>query len=279
MNMFLTITWDVNPEFFQAGFLHLRYYAFCWGFAFAAGYYILLKIYKREQIDKSYLESLFFYVAFGAMLGARLGHCLFYNAEHYLTHPIEMFLPFSKNEDGNWILTGYTGLASHGGAIGIIISLLIYCYKKKVNFWDVTDKLGIVAPLGGCFIRIGNFFNSEIIGKATDVPWAVLFKKVDAVPRHPSQLYEAISYLLLFVFLYYHYIRYREKHNCGFYFALSLALIFISRFFIEYTKEVQEFFELSLKQTIGMDMGQLLSLPFIIFGVVWGVLRWKKQSV
>jgi prolipoprotein diacylglyceryl transferase len=266
--MLLSVVWNIDPSIIQIGNFHLRYYSVCWALAFALGYYLLSKIYKREQIDISYLESLFIYIFIGIVAGARLGHCLFYeDAGYYLTHPVEMLLPIAKNANGSWFISGYAGLASHGGAIGIIIALLLYAYVKKVNLWKVTDKLGIVAPLGGCIIRLGNLFNSEIVGKASDLPWAFVFKRIDGIPRHPSQLYEAICYLAIFGFVYYQYTYHKEKHHPGFYFALSMLLIFTFRFILEYTKEVQELFELSMRQTYGMDMGQLLSLPFILAGI------------
>jgi prolipoprotein diacylglyceryl transferase len=276
--MLLSIVWDIDPTIVQLGGFSLRYYGLCWVIAFALGCYVLNKVYIREKIPVGYLESLCIYVCIGTVAGARLGHCLFYeDAGFYLTHPIELIMPLSKKANGSWVISGYAGLASHGGAVGILIALSLYAYIKKVNFWNVTDKLGIVAPLSGCFIRLGNLFNSEIIGKPSDVPWAFVFGRIDGTPRHPSQLYEALGYLAIFLFIYPLYTRHREKHRQGFYFALSLSLIFVIRFLLEYTKEVQEPFELTLRQSYGMDMGQLLSLPFIIAGVFLLLIKRKPK--
>jgi len=177
---------------------------------------------------------------------------------------------------GKWVFTGYAGLASHGGAAGILISLWLFSRKYKMKFMDLTDKIALVAPLSGAFIRIGNFINSEIIGNVTDMPWGVVFNRIDTVPRHPSQLYEALAYIGIFVLVYYLYTRKRGTYKPGYILGVSITGIFAARFLIEYTKEVQVGFEETMRQMIGMDMGQLLSLPFIIVGVILIV---KKRKV
>lgn len=259
----LYITWDIEPEIIKIGEISIRYYSICWLSAFASGFLILKKVYQDENIKVEYLTSLVFYIFFGVLIGARLGHCLFYDFNYYISNPLEIILPFSKNAFGNWTFTGYAGLASHGGVTGIIIAIFLYCRNKKMSVWDTLDKLALVGPLGGMFIRLGNFFNSEIIGKPTDSIFGIIFKNIDNIPRHPSQLYEAFSYLLIFILVYYLYTKKREKHNKGFIFGITITFVFIARFLIEFSKIVQSSFE----ENLFIDMGQILSIPFILLGI------------
>jgi phosphatidylglycerol:prolipoprotein diacylglycerol transferase len=198
----------------------------------------------------------------GIVVGARLGHCLFYQPDYYLKHPLEMILPFSW-EDGRIELTGYRGLASHGGTIGLIIAVLLFHRKTGIHFLTVFDYIAIVAPLGGAFIRLGNLMNSEIIGNPTNLPWAFVFTRVDQIPRHPAQLYEAIAYLVFFILLFSIYNRRRGSLKKGYLFGLALILIFTFRFLIEFLKEEQVDFEKGLM----LNMGQILSIPFILAGI------------
>ena len=183
-----------------------------------------------------------------------------------------MLLPIHFLADGGWKFTGYEGLASHGGTLGLMIALWLYVRKTKLSIWMVLDNIAIATGITACFIRLGNLMNSEIIGKVTDVPWAFIFERVDSMPRHPGQLYEAIAYAVLFVIMWSIY-KNSQKSTCksqqlkvgsGWYFGFCLTYIFTFRFFIEYTKEIQEAFEASLP----IDMGQILSIPFVIIGVV-----------
>lgn len=272
--MFGTIIWDPNTVLFNLGFVTIRWYSVCWILAFAAAYVVMWRIFKKERIKEEKLVALTVYVFFGTFIGARLAHCLFYDPDYFLAHPLEIVLPISRNPvTGKWMLTGYAGLASHGGAVGILVALVLFARKYKMPFMDLTDKLGVVAPLAGAFIRIGNFMNSEIIGKATDMPWGVIFARVDGVPRHPSQLYEALAYIAVFIVVLWLYVRRRGQYKPGFILGVSITGIFLARFLLEYTKEVQVGFEETMRATVGMDMGQLLSLPFIIAGVVLIVKR------
>ena len=272
--MFATILWDPNITLFTIGSFSLRWYSVCWILAFASAYIVLRRIFKKEGIAEEKLISLAVYVFVGTFVGARLAHCLFYDYEYFFAHPLEIILPFKKIA-GKWVFTGYAGLASHGGAAGILLALWLFSRKYKMKFLDLTDKIALVAPLSGAFIRIGNFVNSEIIGKATDMPWGVVFNRIDTVPRHPSQLYEALAYIAIFVLVYYLYTRKRGTYKPGYILGVSITGIFAARFLIEYTKEVQVGFEETLRQMIGMDMGQLLSLPFIIVGVIFIVKKYK----
>lgn len=264
-----TIFWDPNTILFKLGFITIRWYSICWILAFVFSYIVLRRVFRKEGIKEETLMSLAIYVFVGTFVGARLAHCFFYDPDYFLANPIEIILPIGRNPvTGKWMLTGYAGLASHGGAVGILVALWLFSRKYKMGFMDLTDKIGLVAPMAGAFIRIGNFINSEIIGKATDLPWGVIFAQVDGVPRHPAQLYEALAYIAVFALVYWLYTRRRGRYGPGFILGVSITGIFVARFFIEYTKEVQVGFEEMLRSTIGMDMGQLLSLPFIIAGVI-----------
>lgn len=206
------------------------------------------------------------YCFLGILIGARLGHCLFYQPEYFLsswTHVVEMFLPIHQMADGSWKFTGYEGLASHGGTIGLMVALYLYYRKTGMNLWHVLDDIAIATPITACFIRLGNLMNSEIIGTPTNVPWAFIFERVDMTPRHPGQLYEAIAYFFFFFVMLHFYKRTSKEVGTGFYFGLCLTLIFTFRFFIEYTKDIQVDFESGMI----FNMGQLLSIPFIILGI------------
>jgi prolipoprotein diacylglyceryl transferase len=184
-----------------------------------------------------------------------------------------MILPIRILPEGGWKLIGYAGLASHGGTLGLMIALWMYVRKTKLGIWTVLDNIAIATGTTACFIRLGNLMNSEIIGKVTDVPWAFIFEHVDKVPRHPGQLYEAIAYAILFVAMWILHKKLPERIGTGWYFGLCLAYIFSFRFLIEYTKEIQEAFE----ATLPLDMGQILSIPFVIIGV-YCMIRAKKQE-
>ena len=269
--------WDIDPVLFSAGSFAVRYYSLCWLAAFASCYYVMRSIFRREGLSTDNLEALLVYVFLGTFIGARLGHCLFYETHYYLSHPWRIVLPLYERADGSWGF-GFMGLASHGAAVGIVAALILYARRYRFPMWDLLDKLGVVAPLGGAFIRLGNFFNSEIIGAPTDGPWAVVFSRVDPLPRHPAQLYEALGYFIAFAVVYALYRRRRTKVSSGFFFGLSILLIFGLRFAVEFVKEVQEPFEIYLRDTFSMDMGQLLSIPFIIAGAAVMAARRKPRA-
>jgi prolipoprotein diacylglyceryl transferase len=242
---------------------------------FVVAYLLVRKQYREQHIKDELFEPLFIYCFIGILVGARLGHCLFYEPDYFLTSGkgvVEMFLPIRFLSDGGVKFVGYEGLASHGGTLGLILALLLYVRHTGVGLWRVLDNIAIATGTTACFIRLGNLMNSEIIGRATDVPWAFVFERVDMVPRHPGQLYEAIAYALLFALMWFIYRKRQQFVGTGFYFGLCLFYIFTFRFFIEYTKEVQEAFEEGLM----FDMGQLLSIPFILIGGWYMVKGWKK---
>jgi phosphatidylglycerol:prolipoprotein diacylglycerol transferase len=271
------IHWNIDPEIIKLFGISLRYY----GILFVGGLilciYILNWIFRNENIPLTYLEKLSTYGIIGIFVGARLGHCLFYEPSYYLIHPLEIILPIQPTLDGGYKFSGFHGLASHGGTLGLIIAMIIYSKKTKESIIKTLDLIAVVAPLAGCFIRLANLMNSEIIGIPTRVPWAFVFVKEDNLPRHPAQLYEAISYLIIFGLIFYLYKTKRELIQNGFSFGLVIALIFIARFLIEFIKERQVPFEEQMK----IDMGQLLSIPFIILGlgfIIFGLIRTQNKK-
>ncbi len=263
----LYILWNPNLVAFHLGPMSIRWYSLCWLLGLASAYFIVKRLYKEQKIKPELFDPLFIYCFVGILIGARLGHCLFYEPDYFLSsgkHIVEMILPIHFMADGSWKFTGYEGLASHGGTIGLIIALWLYVRRTKINIWRVLDNVAIATPVTACFIRLGNLMNSEIIGKATDVPWAFIFERVDMTPRHPGQLYEAIAYAIFFVIGWYLYRKKPQRVGTGFFFGLCITLIFTARFFIEFTKDIQEEFEASML----LNMGQLLSIPFVIVGLL-----------
>lgn len=281
MNQLLYIVWNPSETVFQFGSFGIRWYSMCWLVGLLLAYLLVHKLYKEQKIKEEYFDPLFIYCFIGILVGSRLGHCLFYEPDYFLSsgeHIIEMFLPIHK-VDGSWKFTGYEGLASHGGTLGLMIALYIYYRKTHLNLWIVLDNIAIATPITSCFIRLGNLMNSEIIGKVTDVPWAFYFVNAGPEyamePRHPGQLYEAIAYFLFFFVGWYFYRKRPEKVGTGFFFGLCLTLIFTARFFIEFTKINQVSFE----EGLPLDMGQLLSIPYILLGVLCMIGgKWMKRA-
>jgi len=256
--------WNPSPEIFSIGPLPIRWYSLSWIAAFVVGYQIFRWINDREERSEHDLDSLFLHMLLGALIGARLGHCLFYHPSHYLANPLDI-IAFWKG--------GVRGLASHGGALGILVSLYLYVRKHPDrSYLPLVDRVVIPTALGGAFIRLGNFFNSEIFGRVTDVPWAVTFLRIDNQPRHPTQLYESFSYLLIFGILLWDYRRRGAETPPGRLLGLFLALIFTARFLIEFVKvRLSEY-----GQDIPLSTGQLLSIPMVIAGLT---LIWYSSRV
>ena len=267
MNQLLSyIIWDPDTVAFHIGSYGIHWYALWWIIGLVGAYFMVRWLYKDQKLRDEDFDPLFIYCFFGIIIGARLGHCLFYEPDYFLSsgkHIVEMFLPIRFMEGGGWKFIGYQGLASHGGTLGLMIALWLYWRKTHLNLWQVLDDIAIATPITACCIRLGNLWNSEIIGKVTDVPWAFIFERVDQAPRHPGQLYEAIAYFLFFFVGWYFYRQGKKKAGSGFFFGLCLTLIFTFRFFIEFTKDIQEPFEAGMP----LDMGQILSIPFIILGL------------
>ena len=271
------ILWNPDVEAFHLFGFSVRWYSLCWLIGLVLAYFIVQRLYKQQKIKDELFDPLFLYCFFGILLGARLGHCLFYQPEYYLTsgqHFIEMIVPIHFLPAGGWKFVGYEGLASHGGTIGLIVALYLYYRRTRLNLWQVLDNIAIATPITACFIRLGNLMNSEIIGKVTDVPWAFIFERVDKMPRHPGQLYEAIAYFVFFFVGLWLYRKHPQRVGTGFFFGLCLTLIFTFRFFIEYTKDIQVDFESGMP----LNMGQILSLPFIAIGIYCMRRKGKGQA-
>lgn len=246
------IQWSVSPEIFSFGFLSIRWYGLLFALSFILGFRIIEKIFIAEKVPQDHLERLFMTMVLGTIVGARLGHCLFYEPEIYLPDPIRIL----KVWEG--------GLASHGAALALFGVLAVYSKKYKLSWLWMVDRLCLAVALAGGFIRLGNLFNSEILGKPANVPWSFVFSQVDQIPRHPTQIYESVTYFLSFFLLYWLYWKKKQGEEKGFLFGLFLILVFGSRLFWEFFKENQVSFEASLP----LNLGQLLSLPLIATGIV-----------
>ncbi len=266
MDLLAVIKWNVDPEIFSIGFIHIRWYGLLFASAFITGYYILSWVFKQEGKSQKDLESLTIYMVLATVIGARLGHCLFYDPMRYLTNPIEILEVWEG------------GLASHGAGFGILIGLWLFQRKRKdFTYMWVLDRVAIVVAVAAIFVRIGNFFNSEIVGIPSNLPWAVLFMRDTShalVPRHPTQIYEALAYLIVFIVLITTYKKYKASLPPGLLMGKLLTLLFSFRFLLEFLKENQSPFE----QNLPLDMGQFLSLPFIAIGIFFWVRALKKKQ-
>lgn len=257
--MISDIIWNIDPRIIH-DLEFPRWYGVCWLAGIVLAYLIVLKIYKSEGIPAIELDRLTVYVLLGAVIGARLGHVFFYDPVYYFNNPVEI-LPFRT--EPTFQFTGLAGLASHGGILGALLGLYIYTRKYKKDYLWQLDKLMIGGAALGAFIRLGNLVNSEVIGIPSDLPWSFIFTAVDDVPRHPTQLYEAICYLIISIALYFFWKSKKFQNNTGFIFGLGLTLIFICRFLIEFLKENQVGFEDGMM----LNMGQVLSVPMVVLGM------------
>jgi len=252
--------WSANPIALSIGSIHVFWYGILFASAILSGQMLMTWIYKQEGISEKTLEAGFIYALVGIVVGARLGHCFFYDPSYYLSNPLEIFAVWKG------------GLASHGGGLGMIIAMYLYTKKYKFNFLWLLDRVVISTALFAFFVRMGNFMNSEIVGIPTQVPWAVIFTKIDLLPRHPAQLYEAISYLFIALILFLIYARYKENLKPGLNFSLFLVLIFVVRIVVEFVKVKQADYDTSF---LMMSTGQALSIPFLLFGL--GMLVWSLK--
>ena len=244
---------NVEPEIFRLGPFAPRWYGLLFASGFVLGYFILVQIYRHERRPEQNLSSLFLYVFLGTLIGARLGHVLFYQPDYYLARPWEILMIWQG------------GLASHGGFTGVLIGIYLYTRKYRyMSFLELSDRLAIPALLAAALIRIGNFFNSEILGVPSNLPWAIIFIRVDSIPKHPAMLYESLTYAVVFTALYIAYWKTEIIKIPGRILGASFAASFTARFLIEFVKEEQVPFE----QALPFNMGQLLSIPFILIGLV-----------
>jgi phosphatidylglycerol:prolipoprotein diacylglycerol transferase len=261
----LQIDWNPAPEIIKIGSFALRYYSLMFVIAFMLGLHLMKKMFINDKIPIEKLDSLFIYVVISTLIGARIGHFLFYDPEFLFRKPLEVILPFRFSP--KFEFTGFAGLASHGAAIGIITAL--YFYSKKVlkePLLYILDRVAIPVAIAGVFIRIGNLMNSEIIGKPTNSDYGFVFKRLgEDFPRHPAQLYEAFCYLIIFGILMFVYWKTDKKQKLGYIFGLFFALLWSARFMVEFFKEKQV--EGGENWILGLNTGQMLSIPLIIIGL------------
>jgi prolipoprotein diacylglyceryl transferase len=267
MNLLLSVTWDVDPTLFTILGREIRWYGLFWVIGLIVAVYIVQEIFKKEDLPEKWFDSLFVYMMVGIIAGARLGHCLFYEPGYYLAHPVEIL----KVWEG--------GLASHGGVIGIIIAVWLYSRKvtKQSMLWTF-DRVMVPTGFTAAMIRLGNLMNHEIYGGPTDKPWGFRFvdniyqwmrgaEPVFTEPSHPTQIYEAVAYLVVFVLTMYLYWNTDAKHRKGLITGIGILIIFLFRFFVEFIKNVQVDSEIALRESTGLILGQWLSIPFIIWGI------------
>lgn len=267
----LAIHWNVDPVLIHIGSYGLRWYSMGFLVAFVLGYYIVRWMFRREGVRENYLESMLMYIFVAVLVGARLGHCLFYEPDYFCTsaHWTEIFWPFHEGR-----FTGFQGLASHGAAIGILVALWFYWRRYGMNPVWFLDRLVVVVALGGAFIRLGNLFNSEIYGVETTLPWGFVFERNgETVPKHPTQLYESLSYFVIFGVSLWYYVRKKGHFRTGTVFGWWLVALFGVRLMVEFVKNDQVDFEAGM----ALNMGQLLSLPFIVGGLVVAWLAHKEK--
>jgi len=265
MDILAFIHWNVSPEIISLGPIHVRWYGLLFAVGFLFGYYHGEKMFRHENIEMKWLESLFIYLIVATIVGARLGHVFFYAWDYYSQHPIEIL----------YVWQG--GLASHGGVLGIIIALTYWSktVSKRSLLW-VLDRVVVPSILVAALIRLGNLMNSEIYGVQTSLPWGFIFERNhETVPKHPTQIYESLSYLLTFVVIQYMYWKTKAKDYQGMLVGVFFIMVFTARFFVEFIKEDQEAFE----ATMSLNMGQWLSIPFVFTGIVLIVLAIRKGPV
>lgn len=254
------IHWNPDPVAFDLFGRGIRWYGILLATGFLMGYLVLGRTLLKEGYVQQKIDLFAIYVIVGVVVGLRLGHCFFYNPGYYLSHPIDII----KVWEG--------GLASHGGAIGILLAVWLYCRKQKIPYLHMLDRAALIIPLAGGMVRLGNLVNSEIIGMPTNVKWAFVFERIDLIPRHPTQLYEALFYFLMFGVFFFIYKRMIKQWRDGVFLGWFLIVLFLFRFIIEFTKEFQVEFE---GYTSSIRMGQWLSIPFVLLGI-W--LVWRGRS-
>ena len=280
---FLQIVWDPAAEGIKiTDSFTIHYYSIMWILSFVIGYLLMKRIYKRENETQEKLDALFIYSVIGILLGARLGETFFYSWDYFKDHLIEILLPIREDPNGSILgikgykFYGFRGLASHGAAVGMIISMYLYNRKhlKRTMLW-ILDRVVVPVAIGAIFVRIGNFFNSEMVGKVTDGPFGMIFKQLDDQVRHPGQLYEAFGYIFVFLALWYVYWKTNKREQTGFMFGLFLVMLFSIRLFVEQFKIAQV--DGREDWILGMNTGQVLSIPFILIGLYF-MFVYKRKS-
>lgn len=279
MNRLLSVTWDVNPALFEIFGREIRWYGLLWVIGLIVAVYIVQRVFKHEDLPEKWFDSLFVYMLVGIIAGARLGHCLFYEPGYYLANPVEIL----KIWEG--------GLASHGGVIGIIIAVWLYSRKiTKLSMLWTFDRVMVPTGFTAAMIRLGNLMNHEIYGGPTDQPWGFRFitnihqwmqgaEPIYSEPSHPTQIYEALAYLIVFGITMYMYWKTKAKDRTGLITGVGILIIFLFRFFVEYVKNVQVDSEIAMRENTGLILGQWLSIPFILWGIwlIWQALKRSPQ--
>lgn len=268
------VHWNLDPEIFRlTDSFPVQYYGLFWLIGLVLSYFIVRRIYKNEGVAVEKLDNLLTYIFIGIIVGARLAHCLFYDFEYYSDHVLEIFLPIQE-VNGSYQFIGFRGLASHGGTFGVILAIYLYNRKYQEDLLWIFDRIAIGAAVTAAFIRLANLMNSEIYGKPTDGTWGFVFERDDMIPRHPTQIYEAFAYFLIFGILLWVYRQKKEKTKRGLLTGILLVLLFSARFVIEFFKENQSSFE----DGMTLNMGQWLSIPFVIAGLIF-IFRKPKNNL
>ncbi len=254
--------WNVNPNILELGPIQLRWYGLLFVGSFFLGLMILNWVYTREKKDPAVLDNLLIYIMVGAVIGARLMHCFAYEPEFYLSHPLEILKVWKG------------GLASHGGLLGVLVALYVFAKKYKESYMWLLSRVAMPGALTAAFVRFGNLFNSEILGMPTDKPWAIIFAQIDMIPRHPVQLYEATAYLILLVILVAIYRKSTAVFATKILPGVFLTYMFVIRFLLEYVKTRQAAYTTDLP----FSTGQMLSVPFILVGIIWIIWAFKTNE-
>lgn len=260
--MINSIVWDISPEIFSIGPLTVRWYGLLFALGIVGSYYTLHYIFVAEKLPQMMLDKFAVWAVLATVIGARLGHVLFYDWDYYAENP------------GEILKVWHGGLASHGATIGLILVVILFCYKYKVPFLWLFDRMAVIVPIAAASIRLGNLMNSEMIGTPSLAPWAFVFTSEDLIPRHPSQLYEALVYLTLYLIMVLWYRRSKGAIQGGLFVGVMFLVIFVARFFIEFIKIDQVEFE----KDMTINMGQQLSIPFVLLGLAFIVIALVRKS-
>ncbi|WP_076418449.1 prolipoprotein diacylglyceryl transferase [Colwellia sp. UCD-KL20] len=256
------LIWNIDPVLVSFGAIKIHWYGVLFASAILSGLQVMKWIYKTENLEQESLDTLLGYVVFGIIIGARLGHCFFYDPSYYFANPMKILAIWEG------------GLASHGGGLGVILAIGLYVKKHKVSYLWILDRLAIATALFGVFVRCANFINSEILGVTSNLPWAVVFARIDNLPRHPAQLYEAISYLFIFIILLGLYKKFKSHSPKGLLLGTFLILTFTARFLVESVKQKQA----AYSSEFMLNTGQMLSIPFFIAGIILVILAYKQLN-
>lgn len=265
MMNFLTVTWDVNPVFFKIGSFEIMWYGLCWMVAILAGALFFGNFIRREGLDPKFTDRIFWWGTLATIIGARLGHCFFYEPAYYFAHPLEILN----------IRQG--GMASHGAAVGLLLGLWGFSRQSKLPYIWSLDRIMIPVTVGGAVVRLGNLINSEIYGRATDLPWGFIFTRTgETAAMHPTQIYEAVCYLATFaILLLLYYKKDMGRRRPGVLFGAGLIGVFLTRFFIEFIKNPQ----IAAEESMALNIGQILSIPFVVAGILMIVWPYTKYGL